>query len=493
MTLEQMLARQQEILNAAKVDGNRAMSKDEQEEFDNLQQAIDAMRALKITNVGGASQQQTVVDNPEPQQMDNSRHAEAERQRAVDITTLCRSFGVEPDEHIKNGDTLDKVRQFILEKQLEGRKPIHSGVQIVQDEQDKFRSAAVDGLAMRAGVQLEKLAEGARQFQAMSLRDLARETLLMEGVNNALRLSDDELLRQYLTPTSLFTGIIDQTARTAFERAYTQAETTYQHWVKTGTLKDFRPTKTFQAGTAGELLLVAENGELKHDTPNGAEGPVRQLLTFGRQFTMSRQMFINDDVGFISQLPALYAQAARLGINRLVYQTLAQNPAIWDGKTLFHADHKNIATGGVPSVDTLSDARRLMKKQTAVGGDVKLNIPARYMLVPTTLETKAGQLVGSTVDPAASNHNVPNPFYNKFTVISDAELDDAAANGEKEWYVTSDKLRAPIQVDFLNGIDMPTLQMKQASAGQLGFVWDVFMDYGVSVVDYQTVIKNPGQ
>jgi len=152
-----------------------------------------------------------------------------------------------------------------------------------------------------------------------------------------------------------------------------------------------------------------------------------------------------------------------------------------------------MGTGGVPSVETLSQARQLLRKQTAAGGDVKLNIPARFMLVPTTLETKAGQLIGSTVDPSQVNPNIPNPFYNQFTIVSDAELDDASVNGELEWYVTSDKLRSPIQVDFLNGKDMPTIVMKQAPAGQLGFLWDIYMDYGVTVVDYQTVVKNSGK
>lgn len=190
-------------------------------------------------------------------------------------------------------------------------------------------------------------------------------------------------------------------------------------------------------------------------------------------------------------MPALYAQSARLGINRLVYKTLTANAAIWDGKTLFHADHGNVATlGGVPSVDTLSEARSLLRNQKAVGGEVPLNIPARFMLVPTTLETKAGQLIGTSVDPSAQNPNVINPFYNSLKIISDAELDVASKTA---WYTLSDKLRSPIQVDFLNGRDMPTIVMKEAPAGQLGYVWDVFIDYGVTVVDYKTAIKNEGQ
>lgn len=473
-----MLARQKAIIDAAKAEGNRALSTEEQREFDELQGKIDAIRAA------GEPQ------DPKPD--DNQRAIELERQRSSEITTLFRNFDLDPSEFIATGKTIDEARQFVLEKQIESRRPGSSGINVGADEKDKFKRAAIDGLALRVGMAPATLAEGATDFRGMSLRELAKETLRMEGHASAYRYSDDEMLRQYLTPTSLFTGIIDLTARQVFEQAYTDAQTSYQEWVKTGTLKDFRPTKSYQVGTAGELLLVPENGELKHDMLSSEEGPIRQLLTFGRKFTMSRQMFINDDVDFIATIPALYAQSARQGINRLVYQTLSSNPAIWDGKTLFHADHKNIVTGGAPSVASLSDARRLMKNQKAADGDVKLNIPARFMIVPTSLETAAGQLIGTPIDPAAQITGVQNPFYNQFKIVSDAELDDLSANGEKEWYVAADKTRSPIQVDYLNGVDMPTISMKQAPAGQLGFIWDIYMDYAVSVVDYKTVVKNPG-
>lgn len=481
--IQKILARQKAILDGAKNDGNRALSVEEQREFDQLQTELEALR------------EQGYPNDPIPTPVDNSERAlAAERQRALEITSLCRDFGLNAEEYIKDGHSIDQVRQFILEKQIKDRAPQPSGVQMGKDERDKFRDAAAHGMALRVGMSVENVSEGADELRNLSLRELAKESLRIEGIGNAYRLSDDDLLRQHLTPTSLFANIMDQTARNVFQQAYTEAQTTYQHWTRRGTLTDFRPTKTYQVGTAGELLLVSENGELKHDDPIGVEGPTRQLLTYGRQFTMSRNAFINDDVSFIETIPALYAQAARLGINRLVYQTLAKNPAIWDGKQLFHTDHKNIATtADIPSVETLSEARRLLRKQKAAGGEVNLNIPARFMLVPTSLETKAGQLIGSTVDPSAVNPNVPNPFFNQFTIVSDAELDDATVNGEKEWYVTADKLRSPIQVDFLNGKDMPTIQMKTAPAGQLGFIWDIYMDYGVTVVDYQTVIKNNGK
>ncbi|WP_041272391.1 hypothetical protein [Desulfitobacterium hafniense] len=480
MDLEQMLARQKAILDAAKA-AQRDLTEQEQREFDDLQRSIEVLRIP-----GKPSEKTADADEIARKAM------EGERQRTMDITDLCRSFDYDPQEYIKAGNSMDEVRALILEKQLKEKKPLSVG--IVKDEGDKLREAARDGLALRIGLELEKPAPGAKELRSMSLKEIAKECLRIEGVPNASRLSEDEILRQYLTPTSLFAGIMDQTARTVFEKAYTDAQTTYQLWTKRGTLKDFRPTKTYQVGTAGELLLVPQNGELKHDMVNAEEGPQRQLLTFGRQFSMSRQAFINDDVDFIATIPALYAQSARLGINRLVYQTLAKNPAIWDGKLLFSADHANISSvASAPNVEAVSDMRMKMKNQKAAGGEVKLNIPAKFMLVPTALETKAGQFIGSPVDPAQTNPNIKNPFYNSLTIISDAELDDATANGAKEWYISSDQLRAPIQVDYLNGVDMPTIVMKQPPAGQLGYLWDIYIDYGVTVVDFKTVVKNNGQ
>lgn len=29
-------------------------------------------------------------------------------------------------------------------------------------------------------------------------------------------------------------------------------------------------------------------------------------------------------------------------------------------------------------------------------------------------------------------------------------------------------------------------------AGQLGFIWDFYLDWGISVQDYRGVVKNPG-
>ena len=60
--------------------------------------------------------------------------------------------------------------------------------------------------------------------------------------------------------------------------------------------------------------------------------PERQLKTYGRQFTMTREAFINDDIGLLTTMPQRYAALSANTQNKLVYQILTQNKKIYDGK-----------------------------------------------------------------------------------------------------------------------------------------------------------------
>ena len=48
-----------------------------------------------------------------------------------------------------------------------------------------------------------------------------------------------------------------------------------------------------------------------------------------------------------------------------------------------------------------------------------------------------------------------------------------------------------IQVDYLNGNKLPTIRRSER-VGTLGLVWDVFMDWGITVMDYRSLIRNEG-
>ena len=48
-----------------------------------------------------------------------------------------------------------------------------------------------------------------------------------------------------------------------------------------------------------------------------------------------------------------------------------------------------------------------------------------------------------------------------------------------------------LQVDYLNGQETPTIRRSEVP-GRLGFVWDIWLDWGITAVDFRGIAKNPG-
>lgn len=491
MNIKKMLERQQEIVNSAREEG-RALTEEEQREFDELQGKINAARSE-----GGN-------EDPTQNQDDSVREQiEEERQRNADIVDLCRNFGdlgLDSAELIRTGKTSEQVREMIIEKQIKNGKPL--GTKVTEDEGDKFRSAASDAMLMRAGLPIadknKEREDAANPYRSMSLERLAVRSLEADGISTSM-MSRDQLFsavmeRQYFNPSAAFPSIMDQTVKKAYEAGYNNAPATYHEWVTIGTLSDFKKSKgNYVAGAAGEFLEVPENGELKADLPKDHQRPERQLKTYGRQFTMSRQAFINDDIDFITTIPARYATSAQRTLNKQVYSVLYNNGKIYDGKALFCADHKNlITTGAKPTLASLKQLKLKLQKQTGLD-DQAINIRPEYILTPADYEMDLRELI---VAPSLSDENVTmrfNPFYGAgYKIVVDDTICNLAGDNPVPWHIVGNKADAKsIQVDFLNGQKIPTIT-RSTVPGTLGFVWDIYLDWGISVMDYRGVVRNPG-
>ena len=414
---------------------------------------------------------------------------ELERQRVSEINSLCREFNVDGQKFIDDGSSVDSVRSHILEHLRSKKAPLQGSVQVTNDENDKFREAVSDSILMRAGMKVEKVAPGATDLRGLRLRDIAIECLRNQGISDASRYDNEKLFREALTPGSNFSAILDNTVNKSMKTAYNAQTSTYKEWVSTGSNPDFKATTKYQISEAGDLKLITENGEFEHDEMKD-EGVKTSLLTYGKSFSISRQALINDDISIITKLPQAYVRAADRGINKLVYQMLGGNHKIYDNVELFHSKHANLAktVGGI-SVETVGEARRAMRTQKNLRGNETLNIAPQFLIVPAALETQAAQFLTSISDPAFNNSNIVNPFNNKLKLIVDPELD---LYSENAWYLASSPLDCDtIEVTYLNGTDMPTLE-SAISFDNLGMKWRIYMDYGVTAIDYRGLYKNAG-
>ena len=500
------IARQQQLVNAAKA-ANRSLTAEEQTEFDALQREIDTLNT-EIAAEESRSQTGTATGAegtpaPETTPTDSQRAVEAERTRITDITAMCRDFNVDPTDYIANGTTVDQVRAAIIEQLRTNHAPLSTGVQVTGSGEDEFRRDASDALLLRCSrVTVENPSAGARQLQGMSLRDLGIECLMRDGQHNAsslLRMSGDdlyaELCRQFYNPTAAFPAILDETIRKSIVFLYNSVPTTFQAFTTKGSLKDFKQTADHEyvIGGVGDFLLVPENGELKHDTPRTERLPQRKLDTYGKQFSMTRQAFINDDIGFLTEVPGLYATAAKKTIDKQVYKLLFENKAIFDGKKFFGTEHRNhITTGSKPSQASIQQIILKMQQQVDQFGEA-IYITPRTIVVPVGYEFDLAVILRSAQVTGSSNNDI-NPLYNyPLQVVQSPVLNALAGTGPCPWFMvaSTDSARG-IQVDYLNGQETPTVRRMEVP-GTLGFVWDMYLDWGISVRDFRGIARNDGE
>lgn len=477
-TKKELIQRQQAIVDAAKAE-NRDLTAEEKRDFEALQADIDAI----------------------DQQEAKERTLAEERARVTEITDMCRSFDINPDEYVKNGSTVEATRAAILDQLKVKKGPASVGV--TADEADKFRSAAADALAMRSGTAIEKPAAGAEELRHMSLRDLACECLSREGhfSDSALRRMDkdtlfDHLSRQFFNPTSAFPAILDETIRKNIVQIYKAVPTTFQEWCTKGSVSDFKPTPdhNYIVG-GGSFEQVGENGELKASKPGSHLLPNRKIDTYGTQFSMTRQAFINDDIGFLAHVPGVYAAAAKRKINQQVYGLIFHNnAAIYDGKVLFGADHGNVVTEGTaPTMAAINALMLKMQAQKDPFGEA-IGIMPRMLVLPIGHGLNVDTILHSTSITTAESQNTGyNPMKGKgLTYVEDPTLNALAGTNAAPWFLVANPVTAKsVQVDYLNGQETPNIRRSEVP-GTLGYVWDIYLDWGITVLDYRGIARNNG-
>lgn len=500
------IQRQQALVNAART-ANRSMSDEEQNEFDTLQREIDSLtseieaesRQQPAAPTGTATPETTTATDPNEAQ----RAIEAERSRVSEITALCRDFNIDPQDYIRNGTSMDDVRGAVLTQLRGSNGPIFTSAQVTGTGEDDFRRDAADALLIRSGIQVQNPSAGANQMVGMSLRDLAIECLERSGVTGARRMSMDEIFtqvttRQFYNPTAAFPAILDNAINKAYVEGHKTAAVTFDKWTRKGSLRDFKThDNNYLAGPVGDFLEVPEGGELKADKHTDAKLPTRRIKTYGKQFTLSRQAFINDDIDLVTRIPARYAAAARRTINTQCYKILMNNPKIYDGTPLFSEKHGNLVKTGSGITQAAVQGMIMGLSTQKDQFDQPIIVRPEALIVPAGYAFEMYTLFHSPTINTEGNTQAVNPLFaykDSIEIIEDPTI-NALAGGfgnVMPWWMTGARSDTDfIEVDYLNGQEIPTIR-RMETPGQLGFVWDIYLDWGINVMDYRGAIKNPG-
>ncbi|MBG2712368.1 ClpP-like prohead protease/major capsid protein fusion protein [Proteus sp. WDL240414] len=456
------------------------------EEFSSMPSAIKNQITPK--NTTSSTQQPNPAPTPAPQP--NVSYAD-EQVRLNGIKDLFAMFGGRHNDLMITcladaSCSIEKAREQLLNTVAQQQNPEPSN-------KDNVHIYAGNGNIVGDSVRASVMARAGYQdyekdnaYNSMTLRELARASLTERGVGVATYNPMQMIGMAFTHSTSDFGNILLDVANKAILLGWEENEETFEKWTKKGQLSDFKTAHRVGLGAFPSLRQVREGAEYKYVTLDD-KGETIALATYGELFSITRQAIINDDMNMLTDVPMKFGRAAKATVGDLVYAVLIDNEKMSDKKALFSTDHKNMITGGM-DVETISAGRTAMRQQKE--GERSLNIRPAFMLVPTTLETQAIQVVKSgSVKGADVNANIINPVRDLAEIIAEPRLDDAS---EKDWYMASRQGSDTIEVAYLNGIDVPYIDQLEGFTSD-GVTTKVRIDAGVAPVDYRGLLKVSGK
>jgi len=434
----------------------------------------------------------------------------AERERVSAIQEICGGeFPRIERDAIRLGWTVEDTSQKVLKAMRENRPQADVHIVTRADKGAGFNLKTLEAaLCLRARIPEETLVkdygeqivESAYANREISLQTLLAECAELEG-RTVPRTFGNDTIRAAFSTVSL-PGILNNVANKKLLRAFEAQAIVATRLCSEGELNDFKESERYRLTDVGDLEPVAPDGELKHGGLK-EEKATNQLGTFGKIFSLTREMIYNDDLAAFMKVPeGMGARAARK-VDQLFFTRLLGNPVQGDGKTLFHADHKNWRDGADTALsgDSLALAIQMFMDQTDADGQ-PINVSPKFLLVPTSLKMTARELLNSvTFFATGSSNKARIPTYNALAdedieVVTSPYLSNANYPGasSKAWYLFADPAVVDtFEIGYLKGRRVPTVEQGETDFDTLGIKFRVYFDLGVREQDYRGMTKFKGE
>ena len=426
----------------------------------------------------------------------------AERERVNNIRALA---GDDLDNEvvercIREGKTVDQARELVLNAVRQNRPKVQAPGIMVPDR-TVTREILENAMLLRAGYEDivtegddgAERAEQAGRFRDLSMQDMCRQAILLDG--QEIPAGREEMIRAAFSTASL-PLLLSNVANKALLKGYNMQPETWQEWCTTGTATDFKTMTRARLTDTGSLEEVGSGGEVKY---GGAteEGEQYSVSTYAKNFAITRQQIIDDDLQALTKQPRNMGARAKRLIGDLVYAHLMANGNMSDGVALFASGHGNLNTSVALTKDNLAAALVVFMKQTDKDGQ-NINVPVAVLLVPPDLFFTAAEIIKAATIVVAGDTDVVKPAYNAIAdlnirAVSESRLSNSSFTGYSatSWYLTGDKnLCDTIEVAFLNGRKEPTIERFPMGPDRMGITFRVFHDVGCKSMDHRSMQKN---
>ena len=393
-----------------------------------------------------------------------------------------------------------------------------SSFSVTESEHDKFMAQASAGLVQRCfqgQIKTQKApdVQGAEHFRNLGLYRLAEACVRRMGVNPehhnkgdivriamghpgiAGRLNIRRSSDVYHTSGS-FSSLLLDAANKTLTASYVEAPYTWDQWVRQAqSVDDFKNINRISLGESPNLEVVPEG----KDYPEGKVVDQRKsykIEKYGKEFTVTWETVINDDLDALSRIPAMHGSAARRTQEKAIYDVFLSNPLMPDGFNLFSASHTsgtNLSGGAAaPSKTTLDKAFEVMGKQKGLNSDVFLGLTPSILLVPLAYAGTALELVNSTASVESEKNSGVSNLYGRggarqLRVVASPYLD---ANSGTNWYAIADNsLIDTVEISFLSGEESPVLESDYNIRND-SYIYTVRQSFAAAVIEHRGIFAN---
>jgi hypothetical protein len=307
-----------------------------------------------------------------------------------------------------------------------------------------------------------------------------KETIdLLSNAKGYPRHRHEFMLREALTTSDfpyLFGDVLDRQVLAA----YKAVDPVWKQFVRMGTVpRIFPQIGGYRFGiTGGDQYLaeVAEKGEYLASERNEARYAM-YVKKYGRQFDISWEALINDDLGALKDTPERFARAAVRTEHRIVSGVYVAD--LVAAANLYAGANGN--SGALPlTIANLENTCEAMAAFMDANGEPIMN-RAKYLVVGPGLEFTARQILTSTFkswhygggnEAFATAGPMPTsnvlPQYGLQLVI-DPYIPIFAPNAVLSWFLFADpKDIAAMECDYLTGHERPEICMKASDKVNIG-------------------------
>jgi len=436
--------------------------------------------------------------------------ATAERARIKGITDAVRLAQLGPDvsaDMVGRGISLEAARAEIFAKLAakDAENPTRQHVSLGEDAGEKSVRGAVNWLLQRSGMAaLVAKHEGttadkmdAGEFRGMTLLRMGEHFLSRAG-QSASGLSSMDLAGRAMSYRSNYQNVgdfgtaLENAMHKVLRAAYAVQADTWSAICGTATVTDFRAHNWYRMGNLSVLETLNENGEFKNKTIPDAEKATMTAGTRGNIIAITRQVIVNDDIGFVMRLTEALGRAGKLTIEKAFYTSINLNsglgPTQSNSQPLFHSSRSNINTSAAAiTVASIEADRAVMRSQMDPNSQDYLDLQPSVLLVPLAKRGDALTINDAQFDPADNKFQKPNTVRGLFKTV----VDSARISGTRR-YLFADPSVAPVWVvSFLEGQREPVLETEQGWRTD-GVEMKARLDFGLDVVDYRGAVTNAG-